>query len=375
MQETFTIDRLLARRVRIPLKVPFRISVGEVTEKEFVVLEARSGPRSGWGEAAVDAVPFYTSETTNTVLSIGAQVLGPIMRSRPWSRPDELAKAMEVVRGHSFAKAACESVLWDLIGRSRGVPVARLLADEADQPRDWVCVGPSVGIKATPELLCEAVGAELAKGYRRVKIKVCPKSDTLFIEAVRRAFPDAELMVDANAAYRPEDIEHLADWDRFNLAMIEQPLDHDDLWFHGRLRRRAKTPICLDESAQTVHLVRCAIQMRAADIINIKVGRVGGLTNAKAIHDLCRRAGVPVWIGSRLGSGIAEAGRLAAAALPGATLPSDVGAGLSYMADDVVDDWFQLRGGCQAKVPDGPGLGIEVNLHKLDRYTVETAEW
>lgn len=375
MTDCLKIERLIARRIQIPLKTPFRISVGEVAVKDFVVLEGHCGSRCGWGEAAVDGVPFYTSETSETVLSVGQSVLAPLMRSQAWSHPRELAEAMGAARGHSFAKAAFESVLWDLYGQSKETSVAHLLADDPSQLQPWVEVGPSVGIKANPDRLVEAVGRELAAGYRRVKVKVCPGKDEEYLDAVRAAYPDITLMADANAAYQPEDVERLAHWDRYGLVMIEQPLDHDDLWFHRQLCERMETPICLDESIQTPHLARCALEMKAADIVNIKVGRVAGLVNTKRIHDLCQQAGVPVWIGSRLGSGIAEAGRLAAASLPNATFPTDVGAGLSYMADDLVDGWFELRNGCEARVPVGPGLGIQVNRDKLERYTVEEVAW
>ncbi len=375
MSKALKLERLVARRVRIPLLSPFRISVGDVAMKDFVVIEAQFGPWTGWGEAAVDGLPFYTAETAETVLSVGRDVLAPLMRSRGWCDPREWVEAMDGIRGHSFAKAAFESVLWDVLGQSRELSVAHLLADDLDETRCWVEVGPSIGIEATPERTVDAIGRELAKGYRRIKIKVKPGQDVQYLEAARAAYPDLTLMVDANAAYQPEDIEHLASWDRFGLVMIEQPLDHDDLWFHRELCQRMKTPICLDESIQTPHLTRCALEMNAANIVNIKVGRVGGLFNAKRVHDLCRAAKIPVWIGSRLGSGIAEAGRLAAASLPGATHPSDVGAGLAYLADDLVDDWFILRNGCEAKVPDGPGLGIQVNREKLEKYCVETHVW
>jgi O-succinylbenzoate synthase len=282
---------------------------------------------------------------------------------------------MAAYRGHSFAKAAFEAVLWDIYGQSRRMSVARLLADQGRESRSWVEVGPSVGIKKIPSDCLEAVDRELAKGYRRIKIKVCPGKDVEFIEAVRAAHPDIELMVDANAAYQPRDIEHLVRWDQYNLVMIEQPLDHDDLWFHRELCQRMKTPICLDESIQTAHLTRCALEMKAADIVNIKVGRVGGLVNTKKIHDLCQQAGVPVWIGGRLSSGIAETARLAVASLPNAVFPSEVGSSRSYLADDIVDDWLEIRDGSKVKVPEGPGLGICVNRSKLERYTVETVEW
>lgn len=375
MSNGLKVERLVARRVQIPLKTPFRISVGEVTMKDFVVLEAQCGSWVGWGEAAVDGLPFYTTETSETVLSIGRTVLAPLMRSRAWNHPQEWVEALDGIRGHSFAKAAFESVLWDVLGQSRDSSVAHLLADDPGQSQPWVQVGPSIGIAATPQCLVDAIGRELAAGYRRIKLKVCPGQDVEYLDAARTAYPDVELMVDANAAYQPHDIEHLVKWDCYGLVMIEQPLDHDDLWFHRELCRRMQTPICLDESIQTPHLTRCALEMKAADIVNIKVGRVGGLVNAKRVHDLCREAQTPVWIGSRLGSGIAEAGRLAAASLPGATFPSDIGAGRAYLADDLVDDWFEVRHGCEAKVPDGPGLGIQVNRDKLEKYSVETYAW
>lgn len=375
MSKGMKVERLLAHRVQIPLKNPFRISVGEVRVKDFVVLQAHCDGWVGWGEAAVDGLPFYTAETSETVLSIGRSVLGPLLRSRTWNDPHDWADALDGVRGHSFAKAAFESVLWDIWGQSQGTSVAHLLADDPAESQPWVQVGPSIGIAASPERLVETIARELAKGYRRIKIKVSPGKDVEFLEAARNAYPDVELMVDANAAYQVDDIELISSWDRYGLTMIEQPLDHDDLWFHRELCQRMQTPICLDESMQTPHLTRCALEMKAADIVNIKVGRVSGLVNAKRVHDLCRDADTPVWIGSRLGSGIAEAGRLAAAALPGAMYPSDVGAGLAYLEDDLVDDWFQVRNGCEAKVPEQPGLGISVNQDKLQKYSVETQVW
>jgi O-succinylbenzoate synthase len=372
-----TIDRITAYLVKIPLVRPFRISVGQVTEKEFVVFEGRSGDTVGWGEAAVDGIPFYTSETAETALHIGRRVLAPLIKSRAWSSPQELVKAMDAYRGHAFTKAAFDAMFWDIYGQKKNVPVWQLLEEGQTgfrQWREWIEGGPSIGIKDTPEQLVETVAQELERGFRRIKIKVAPGKDIPYIEAVRTAYPDITLMVDANSAYTPHDLEHLSSWDAFDLLMIEQPLDQHDLYYHAQLCHRMETPLCLDESIETVHLARCGVDMHAMDIVNIKVGRVGGLVRAREVHNICRAAGIPVWIGSRLGSGIATAMRLAAATLPNATYPSDIGFGRQYLADDLIEGWFETRNGCEIRVPSGPGLGITIDRQKLQTYTLHQEE-
>ena len=323
----------------------------------------------GWGEVAVDAVPFYTSETVHTAMSIGADVLGPLALSRAWQSPGEFAAAAEAWRGHAFTKAAFETVLWDIAGQMEGRSVAAMLCGDT-APREWVEHGPSLGIRGEPERLVEDVAGVLAGGSRRIKVKVMPGADEDFLAAVRQRFPDITLMVDANAAYQPEDIPRLAAWDRFDLLMIEQPLPPDDLWFHRDLAARMRTPICLDESIESLHAARCAVAMGAADIVNIKVGRVGGLANTRRVHDLCAAAGIPVWIGSRLGSGIAAAMRLAAAALPNCVYPTDAGFGSRYLPTSLLQQPFASRNGRELRVPAGPGLGIAVDRDAVERYAV-----
>jgi len=362
-----TLDAVTAYYFRIPLRKSFRISVGEVTIKEGILFEGRSGDITGWGEAAVDGIPFYTSETVGSVLDVARRALCPLLLSRSWPDVPAVVSALDQFRGHRFAKAALEAMCWDICGRRVGRSVASLLGGR----REWVEFGPSVGITGSPAALVEAVGRELAAGFRRIKIKVAPGKDTAYIQAVREAYPDITLMVDANNAYLPTDLERLREWDAFNLLMIEQPLNEHDLFFHAQLCALMKTPICLDESIETVHLADCALRMKAADIINIKVCRVGGLTHTRTIHDLCAAHQVPVWIGSRLGTGVATAARLAAAALPNAALPSDAGAERAYVPDDLLTRSFEIRNGCEMRVPTGPGLGVEVDRKRLAAYTVE----
>jgi len=364
------LETLTLYRLKIPLTKPFRISTGVVTEKEFVLVQGEAGGITGWGEAAVDGIPFYTSETAETAMAISKRVLAPFAQSRAWNTPEEFSDALSFSRGHAFTKMMFETMLWDIYGKQKNSSIATLL-NEGPPTRTMIESGPSIGIKESPEELVRAVDKTLNAGAQRIKIKVKRGSDYAYIKAVREQFSDCMLMVDANSDYGPEDIEDLLHWDEFNLLMIEQPLDHDDLYYHAKLAKKMETPICLDESIQTVHLAKCAIEMKAADVVNIKVGRVGGLTNSLRIHNLCREAGIPVWIGSRIGTSIAESVRLAAASLPNAIYPSDAGFSISYMSDDVVRNPLRIENGHQITLPTTPGIGVEVNLAQVEKYTVE----
>lgn len=364
------IDSVTCHAYQIPLTRPFRISVGEMRVKDGLLFELRCGNLVGWGEASVDGIPFYTYETVDTALALTRRVFAPLLKRQAWSSPEELADAMGVYRGHYFTRAGLEAAFWDIFGQTRGRSIAQLLGGE----RSWVEFGPSLGIQNSPEKLVEAVGRQLEAGYRRIKIKVKPEYDEAYIAAVRKVHPDCTLMVDANSAYTPDDAERIASWDRFGLMMIEQPFDHDDTYFHRLLCEKMSTPICLDESIVTPHLARCALACKAADVVNIKVGRVGGLVNARRIHDICAEAAVPVWIGSRLSSGVAEAMRLAAASLPNALFPTDAGFSRMYLPESLLLNDFEIRNGCEIRVPDSPGLGVEIDRQKLQQFSVGCEE-
>ena len=364
------LDSITLYRLKMPLSKPFRISTGVVTEKEFVLIQGEADGITGWGEAAVDGIPFYTSETAETAMSISKRVLAPFAKSRAWNTPEEFSDALHFSRGHAFTKMMFETMLWDIHGKQTNSSIATLL-NEGPPSRTVIDSGPSIGIKDSPEDLIQAVGHELGIGAKRIKIKVKCGHDYAYIKAVREQFPDITLMVDANSDYGPEDIDDLLRWDEFNLLMIEQPLDHDDLYYHAQLAEKMETPICLDESIQTVHLAKCALEMKAADIVNIKVGRVGGLTNTLRIHNLCQEAGIPVWIGSRIGTSIADSVRLAAASLPNVIYPSDAGFATTYMSDDIVKTPVYIENGCQIALPTAPGIGVEVDLDQVEKYTIE----
>ncbi len=360
------VDHVTAHVIRIPLKTPFRISVGEIRAKNGVIFACHGEGLTGWGEAAVDLVPFYAHETCGSVMDIARQVIAPHIKRRDWPSPEEFVRSLDGTRGNHFAKAAFEAALWDLFGKAAGQSVASMLGGT----RSVIENGPSIGVKDSPAATVDAVREQLDQGGRRIKLKVCPGRDLDSLLAVRKAFPDILLMVDANNAYQPEDFEHLARFDAYNLLMLEQPLDERDLYFHSLLRKRVKTPVCLDESIHTLHDLRCAVELQACDIVNIKVCRVGGLTNAKRMHDFCRTHGIANWIGSRIGTGVANGPRIAAAALPNCSLPTDAAFDSLYMSDDIVEPHWRIHDGHLLDVPKTPGMGFDVLKDKLSRYQV-----
>ncbi len=362
------IDSVTLYQYRIPLKVPFHISVGQLTEKEGILVELKSGELSGWGEAAVDGIPFYTQETVGTFRDIVQKIFAPMLKSRVWNHPGEFIEASECFRGNSFAKTGVETALWDLYGKIQGRSLAEMICEGIDGRRQWVETGPSLGIKGSPDELVDEVGEVLNQGYRRVKVKVKPGRDVKYLEAIRNAYPEATIMVDANAAYTVEDIDDIAVWDRFNLLMIEQPLNHDDVYFHAALRKKCKTPICLDESIATEHLCRCAVESGAMDILNNKVCRVGGLVKTRKIHDYLVENNLPMWIGARIDGGVADAARLAAASMPNCKFATDATAAELYLENNLLQEPWKKRDGCEVFVPDGPGLGIEIDQDKLRHY-------
>jgi O-succinylbenzoate synthase len=277
--------------------------------------------------------------------------------------------AVAHVTGHNMAKAGLEMALWDLFAQQAGQSLQAFIGGAGDRVR----VGVSVGIQASPEKLVEVVGAYLAQGYRRIKLKIKPGRDVGDTAAVRRAHPDLLVQVDGNSVYRLADAEHLRKLDAFNLLLIEQPLAHDDIVDHARLQPRLATPVCLDESITSVDHARWALELGACRIINIKPGRVGGMHEATRLHDYCRAQGVPVWMGGMLETGIGRAANLAVASLPGFTLPGDISASARYYPEDIVDPPFTLNPDSTLSVPTGAGLGVNVVEERVRRATQREA--
>ena len=365
------IDRIELRLLRLPLVRFFETSFGRVHEREFLVVTVDGEGASGVGECVADASPFYSAETTRTAWHIITEFLAPLVLGRSFDHPREIFGALAAVRGHQMAKAAVEMAAWDLAARQRGVSLSALLGGEG---RASIDSGVSIGIQDSLDELVERVAIERAAGYRRVKIKIKPGWDVQAVERVRAEFGDIPLMVDANAAYTLADAARLAELDRFDLTMIEQPLDYDDIRDHARLQRDLGTAICLDESINSVRAAAEAIELGACRVINIKPGRVGGHAEARRLHDLAAAHGVPVWHGGMLESGIGRAHNIHLSTLPNFSLPGDIAASRRYYAPDLIDPEIEVRADGTIAVPDGPGIGVHIVADRVAAATQEKME-
>jgi len=360
------VERVELRWIRMPLKEPFETSFGREHEREAILVTVYADGLEGWGEVVASRDFGYSYETVETAAYVLRSYLIPAVLGREIPDIETVARVGERLRGHPMARAGLEAAFWDLLARRAGLPLARYLGGA----RDRIPVGVSVGLQPTDAALLEKIQGYLEAGYRRIKVKIKPGRDVEMIAAIRRAFPDIPLMADANAAYTLEDADRLAALDEFGLMMIEQPLHWDDLYEHSLLQARLRTPICLDESIPTARHARAALAMGACRIINIKPGRVGGLWEARRIHDLCHAQGVPVWCGGMLETGIGRAANVALASLPGFTLPGDLSASDRYYVEDLIDPPFTLNPDGTLSVPTGPGLGVAVDRRKVDRVTL-----
>jgi o-succinylbenzoate synthase len=364
------IDRVTLHHLRMPLRSPFETSFGRVAERECIVLAVHSEGLVGYGECVADRDPGYAYETSGTAWHVLRDFLAPAILGQDVANPADFQRRAERVRGHPMAKAGLELALWDLQGKREG----RALRDLLGGRRQRVDVGVSVGIQASPEALVRTVDGYLAQGYRRIKIKIKPGRDVADAQAVRRTHPTIRLQVDANSAYTLDSAPTLRPLDDLDLLLIEQPLSEDDLWDHRLLQAQFRTPICLDESILSVRHARQALEMGACRVINIKPGRVGGLSEAVAIHDLCLARDVPVWCGGMLETGVGRAGNLALASLPGFALPGDISATDRYYAQDITLERFTLNADSTIDVPTGPGLGVTVDEAALARFRLSRLE-
>lgn len=359
------VDRFVLREIEIPLKQPFVSFNSRETARRLVIVEAHLDGLIGYGEASPLSAPTYTEETPQTVWHILSDFLIPLCERVRWQHPTELARHFETIRRHHMAKAALEGALWDLWCKTRGISLSQGLGSQ----RDFVPSGIAIGLTSTIDELLARVEKALAAGYHRIKVKIKPGWDLVPIRELRNRFGQFPLMVDANSAYSLDDIPHLQRLDEFQLMMIEQPLSATDIIDHAALQKQLATPLCLDESIETVDDIRHALTLGSCRIVNIKAGRVGGLTRAVQIHDLCQAHDVPVWCGGLLESGIGRAHNVALASLPNFTIPGDLSPSDRYFHQDVIHPEFTLdEKGC-LKVPDAPGIGVEVDTDYLSYLT------
>jgi o-succinylbenzoate synthase len=360
------IERIELFLCRLPLVHFFETSFGRSYDRMFVLVRVEGEGHEGWGESVAEANPYYSSETTETVWHIISSFIAPLVVGTSFDHPREMFAALNRIRGHNMAKAGVEMAAWDLYARVTGQPLSRVLGGT----RDRIASGVSIGIQDSFGQLIEQIDKELSAGYQRIKIKIKPGWDIEAVDRVRAKFGSIPLQVDANAAYTLADAALLARLDPYDLLLIEQPLDYDDVMDHAVLQERLKTPVCLDESIHTVRIARDAIAARACKIINIKPGRVGGHQASIALHDLCEANRIPVWHGGMLESGIGRAHNIHLASLPNFTLPGDIAASKRYYQPDVIDPPIDIARDGTIAVPTAPGIGVNIVRDRVDKATL-----
>ena len=360
------IERLELRLLKLPLVHFFETSFGRIHDKHFILVRLDGGGVSGFGECVAEQDPYYSSETNDTAWHIIESFIAPRVLHVEFSHPRDVFAALKAIRGHHMAKAAVEMAAWDLYARQVGDPLSRVLGGA----RDRIASGVSIGIQDSLADLVDKVARAIDAGYRRIKIKIKPGWDLDAVEAVRARWGTVPLMVDANAAYSCDDADHLAKLDRYDLMMIEQPLDYDDIGDHAVLQRRLTTAVCLDESIKSVNIAREAIAAGACRIINIKPGRVGGFAESIRLHDLCAAHGIPVWHGGMLESGIGRAANIHLSTLPNFSLPGDIAASKRYFDPDLIDPPIEVAADGTIAVPQKPGLGVSIREDRIERATL-----
>ena len=367
-----TIERIEMRTVRLRLKEPFETSFGSIDSRLIFLVSVEAGGITGWGEVVAAEQPRYSYETVGTAQHVIRDYLAPTMLSRPIADLADLSSRFTAFRGHNMAKAGLELAYVDLLARAHNRSLSGMVGGTLAR----IPVGVSLGIQPDIDRLLDRVASYLGDGYQRIKLKIKPGWDTDIVREVRRRHPGILLSVDANSAYFIEEQDHLKLLDDFKLLMIEQPLNNDDLIDHAKLQSIMKTPICLDESITSPARARQALEIGSCRIINIKIGRVGGYSQALQIHDLCFSKGVPVWCGGMLESGIGRAHNIALASLPGFCLPGDISASSRYFARDVISPEVTVDDDGTVEVPHGPGLGFDVDLDYItaNTQTVERFE-
>jgi O-succinylbenzoate synthase len=357
--------------VQVPLHEPFRISSGEVAVKDAILVEVKGEGVAGWGEASPMAGAFYSAETPESTWEFLRSRLLPSFLAAPELDPQRCSDRLAELPGEPFAKAGLEGAIWDLWANEHSQPLWVLLGGS----RRPIPSGAAIGLMSTLAELLERVARFLAAGYRRIKIKIEPSRDVELVRAVRERFGDIPLMVDANAAYRLEDWPIFAELDRFGLMMIEQPLAREALEEHAELQRRLRTPICLDESAESLAAIRAIVRLRSARILNIKVQRMGGLWPARQAHDAAQATGIPCWLGTMPELGIASAQGLHLGTLPNFVLPTDVEASGRWYVDDVIAPPIQVSRAGLIHLPEGPGMGYRVDAERVARYRIRLEEF
>jgi len=365
------IEKIELRHVRLVLVSPFTTSMGTEYDEEHIIVRIDGEGITGWGESVAEGTPFYSYETVKTAWHIMEDFLVPAILGKNLTSIDNAIQSWAKVRGHRMAKAGLEAALWDLFAKAEGKSLSQMMGGV----RSKIDVGVSIGIQSDPGALVKKVEGYLKEGYKRIKIKIAPGSDIELVKAIRKNYPHVLLQVDANSAFKLSDVDLFKAMDEYNLLLIEQPLSCDDIYEHSKLQRELTTPICLDESIHSFADAQAALELDSCRVINIKPGRVGGFTESILIHDLCDSKDIPVWCGGMLESGIGRAGNVALASLPNFVLPGDISASKRYYKEDIIDPYFEVNSDGTMDVPTKPGIGVEVNIKRLDAVTENKKEF
>ena len=364
------IDGLILRELHMPLVRPFQTSFGITRNRRILLVEVRSEGLTGWGECTAGERPHFSSESTDTAWQVIVDELGPMLAGAHPDHGGSCPKLFEIVRGNPMAKAALENAIWDIEAQREGISLSRLIGGV----REKIPCGVSLGIQKSISELMDIIEKELAVGYQRIKLKCKLGWDVEVFEKVRNQWPDILLSCDANSAYKLRDADHLATFDQFDLLMVEQPLWYDDFYYHSMLQKRMTTPICLDESIRNRRDALAAIEMESCRIINIKLGRVGGFSEAIAVHNAAQEKGIPVWCGGMLESGIGRSHNIALSTLENFRLPGDVSASARYWTEDIIEPEVTVTSEGEIIIPDSPGRGYEVRTDLVEKLTVRKEE-
>ncbi len=360
------IERLEIREINLPLVHFFETSFGRTEKRRILLTKIFCEGAVGYGECTTGEAPLFSHETIDTAWIIIKEVLAQIVIGRTWTTPSEVCQWFKPIRGHQMARAAVENACWDMTARSKNIPLYKLIGGT----RKEIPCGVSIGIQNTPAQLIEKIKTEMEAGYKRIKIKIKPGWDYDILKLVRSNYPDIQLSVDANSAYTLADINLIKRFDEFDLLMIEQPLSYDDIVDHSQLQRQINTAICLDEPITSLDKTRKAIEMKSGRIINLKLGRVGGFSEAIKIHDYCYENNIPVWCGGMLEAGIGRSHNIAMSTLPGFSLPGDVSASKRYFNEDIVEPPVTVSKDGFIKVPQVPGTGYEPKEKYIESITL-----
>ena len=360
------IERIELREIQLPLVAPFETSFGITTGRRIILVQVWSEGVDGWGECTCNEGPFYNHEATDTAWIVLRDFAGPYTLGREIASPAEAGDLTARIRGNRMARAAIETAIWDLTAKQQGMPLWKLLGGRIAE----IPCGVSIGLQESDTALLRKIEHELADGYQRIKLKIKPGRDVAMVRAVREAFPEIQLTVDANSAYTLAEIDLLRQLDEFRLMLIEQPLAYDDIIDHAELQRVLATPICLDESILSVADARKALQLDACRIINIKLGRVGGHTEAQRIERYCQERAIPVWCGGMLEAGIGRAHNIAMATQAGFVLPGDVSASRRYWTEDIIQPAVEVTPRGTIVRREDPGIGYGIDQRRIDQLTV-----